>query len=153
MPLQPNDVEAARTMIRTALAGLAKEEYREVGLKVVYQRKSLSNTAQELGLTHATVYERFVQVLRFLEDSLKDNLLVRSYTDELFDEVQKAVLPDESVAQRRDEAALTPELRQWASQQFTDQDFVAGIREIQETGGFEFRDFLKELEKAAGIND
>jgi hypothetical protein len=48
-----------------------------------------------------------------------------------------------------EEMRLTPELRQWAQQQVTDEEILAGLREIREKGGLELRDFLDELERAA----
>lgn len=48
------------------------------------------------------------------------------------------------------ETLLTPELREWAVQQFSEEDFVAGFQEIRETGGLTFRDFIESLEEAAG---
>jgi hypothetical protein len=42
---------------------------------------------------------------------------------------------------------LTPECREWAIQQFTEEEIVAGLRELREQGGLELRDFLPELEK------
>ncbi len=44
---------------------------------------------------------------------------------------------------------LTPELRAWALQQFTEEEAVAGLRELRERGGPELADFLHELEQAA----
>jgi hypothetical protein len=37
----------------------------------------------------------------------------------------------------------------WALQQFSEEEIVAGLREIRETGGLEFKDFVHELERAA----
>jgi hypothetical protein len=47
----------------------------------------------------------------------------------------------------------TPEVVEWARQQYTEEDIVAGLREVRETGGRELRDFLGELEQTAGTND
>jgi hypothetical protein len=41
------------------------------------------------------------------------------------------------------------ELVNWAKGQFTEQEVAAGLREIRETGGLEFKDFVHELEEAA----
>jgi len=48
---------------------------------------------------------------------------------------------------------LPPELLEWARKTFNEEEFLAGIREIRETGGLEFEDFLKELERAAGEHE
>jgi hypothetical protein len=45
---------------------------------------------------------------------------------------------------------LTPELRQWALQLFTEEEILAGLRELREQGGLELRDFLPELEQIVG---
>lgn len=44
---------------------------------------------------------------------------------------------------------LQPELKEWARQQFSEEEFLAGLREIQTTGGSELQDFLQELEQEA----
>jgi hypothetical protein len=44
---------------------------------------------------------------------------------------------------------LTPELLEWARQQINEETIRAGLDEIRETGGFELKDFLAELERAA----
>lgn len=41
---------------------------------------------------------------------------------------------------------LTPEIRAWAAQQFNEEELCAGLREIEETGGLEFHEFVHELE-------
>jgi hypothetical protein len=50
-------------------------------------------------------------------------------------------------------AKLSPELLEWARQQFSEEEFLAGLREIEETGGLEFRDLLPELEERAGRDE
>jgi hypothetical protein len=47
---------------------------------------------------------------------------------------------------------LTPEVLTWARQRFSPQEFVAGIREVQETGGLELGDFIHKLEQEVGSN-
>jgi hypothetical protein len=44
---------------------------------------------------------------------------------------------------------LTPELLKWARQQFSEEEILAGLHEVQETGGLELRDFIHELEEEA----
>ena len=48
---------------------------------------------------------------------------------------------------------LSPELMEWARQQFSEEEFVAGLREIRETGGLELQDFIRELEQEAAPRD
>jgi hypothetical protein len=45
-------------------------------------------------------------------------------------------------------AKLSPELLEWARQLSTEEELVAGLREVRETGGLEFRDLLPELDQA-----
>src|SRR5438552_3596323 len=40
----------------------------------------------------------------------------------------------------------TPEFMEWARQLDTEEEIVAGLREIEETGGLELKDFIHELE-------
>jgi hypothetical protein len=42
---------------------------------------------------------------------------------------------------------LSPELLEWARQQFSAEEIVAGLREIRSTGGQELTDFLGEIDK------
>jgi hypothetical protein len=46
-------------------------------------------------------------------------------------------------------AQLSPQLLEWARQQFNPLEFAAGLREVQETGGLELKDFVQELEQEA----
>lgn len=50
-------------------------------------------------------------------------------------------------------AKLSPELLEWARQQVNEEEIIAGMREIEETGGLEFRDLLPELEEGTGRNE
>jgi hypothetical protein len=40
---------------------------------------------------------------------------------------------------------LTPELLEWARGLDTEEEIVAGIREVYETGGLELKDFIQEI--------
>ena len=44
---------------------------------------------------------------------------------------------------------LSPQLVEMLKQQFDEAEFVAGLNEINETGGLELKDFIKELEEEA----
>jgi len=55
--------------------------------------------------------------------------------------------PEEGPAEERERTRLTPELLEWARQQFTEEEIVAGLRELREKGGLELRDFLHGLEQ------
>ncbi len=41
----------------------------------------------------------------------------------------------------------TPEILEWARNHCSEEDILAGIREIQATGGLELKDFIHELEQ------
>jgi hypothetical protein len=47
----------------------------------------------------------------------------------------------------------TPEVLEWANGLFTDEEAIAGLREIRETGGFELRDFIHELDLPAAPDE
>jgi hypothetical protein len=47
----------------------------------------------------------------------------------------------------------TPEFMEWARQQYSEEEILAGIREIEETGGLELKDFIHELEQIVDSND
>jgi hypothetical protein len=44
---------------------------------------------------------------------------------------------------------LTPELAAWEGQAFDREAFLAGLRQVEETGGVELKDFLHELEEGS----
>jgi endogenous inhibitor of DNA gyrase (YacG/DUF329 family) len=50
-------------------------------------------------------------------------------------------------------AKLSPELLEWARRDFNEEEFLAGLREIEETGGLELKDFIQELEQEAEPGD
>lgn len=47
----------------------------------------------------------------------------------------------------------SPELMEWARANFNEEEFLAGLREVEADGGLELKDFIKELEQEAGLND
>ena len=44
---------------------------------------------------------------------------------------------------------IPQEILDWARREFDQEAFIAGLREIQETGGLELKDFIHELEANA----
>jgi hypothetical protein len=48
---------------------------------------------------------------------------------------------------------LSPELKEWVRGQLSAEEFLAGVREIEKTGGQELKDFIQELEQEAGPRD
>jgi len=49
----------------------------------------------------------------------------------------------------RRESGITPEIRARALEQFNEEEILAALKEVRETGGLELRDFIQELEEAA----
>jgi len=45
------------------------------------------------------------------------------------------------------------EILKWAEQQFTDEEILAGVREIRDHGDLELGDFIHELEQIASDDD
>jgi len=50
---------------------------------------------------------------------------------------------------QEESSKLSPEILDWARQQSSEEEIVAGLREIRQTGGVELKDFIHELEQAA----
>jgi hypothetical protein len=48
---------------------------------------------------------------------------------------------------------LTPELIEWYRQQTNVEEVLAQLRDVERTGGLELRDFIHELEEAAGPDE
>lgn len=53
------------------------------------------------------------------------------------------------MAQEPFDNPITPEIMEWARQNFDEEEFIAGLRQIRETGGWQLKDFIQELEKEA----
>jgi hypothetical protein len=47
------------------------------------------------------------------------------------------------------QAEITPELIEWVLSQTNEEEIVAGLREIEATGGLELHEFIHELEQGA----
>lgn len=45
---------------------------------------------------------------------------------------------------------LSPEMLEWARRQFSEEEYVAGIRDIRETGGVPFDEIIQRLKRGAG---
>ena len=48
---------------------------------------------------------------------------------------------------------LSPELMEWARSQINEEEIAAALREVEETGGLELKDFICELEEEAKPRD
>jgi hypothetical protein len=152
MALQPQDVEAARIKILQALATLP-EEHRELIRKVLFQGVSSGDACLQLGIPYSAASTKLERAFQYLNEAVKDDPAVRSYTDELLAKAHHGAAPNGGIAQKPKEASLTPELQKWARQQFNEEEIAAGIREIRANGGLEFQDFVDELEKAADVSE
>jgi hypothetical protein len=42
---------------------------------------------------------------------------------------------------------------EWARQQFSEEEFLAGLRDVRENGGLELKDFIQGLEQEAAPRD
>ena len=51
------------------------------------------------------------------------------------------------------EGKLPPELLEWALQQINEEEIIAGLEEIQRTGGLQLSDFIHELEQLVAAHD
>lgn len=74
--------------------------------------------------------------------------------------VNGAPLPDAGTSRHQSTSPLippseklSPELMAWVRQQSSEEEFLAGLREIQESGGLELKDFIQELEQEAAPRD
>jgi len=48
---------------------------------------------------------------------------------------------------------LSPEMLEWLREGFNEEEFLAEVREVLETGGLELKDFIHELEQEAASGD
>lgn len=48
---------------------------------------------------------------------------------------------------------VPPEVLEWARRNFSEEDALADLREVQETGGLELHEFIDELERLAGSDE
>jgi len=93
----------------------------------------------------ARVLSALSQQMTFVLEGLKD----ASARQEILSRFNANVLASLADANRPRSEALTPELREWARATFNEEEFLAGVREIQQTGGLTLEDFIEEIEKRA----
>jgi len=91
---------------------------------------------------------RHLELLKRLFNSLVTLRDTRGSTDEGLEELLAS-----DMAKSFALAALAPEVLEQARQQFSEEEIAAGIREVEETGGLELRDFIHEIKQAAGIDE
>jgi len=71
------------------------------------------------------------------------------FANRVFKQAELAIKTALKEEKKRGLGGITPEILEWARQSFNEEEFMAGIREIPKTGGLEFREFIRDLEKAA----
>jgi len=97
----------------------------------------------------ARVLSALSQQVALVLDSLED----ASARQEILSRFNATVLATLADTDRPRSEALTPELLEWANGLFTDEEVIAGMNEIRQTGGLELKDFIQELEQEAMAHD
>jgi hypothetical protein len=121
---------------------------------MVYSNEmSLKQAAKSLGLSYSTIWETHKAALETLYAALKDDPVIREYWDEVAKGQQETNSSNTNLTDDSEGVAVTSSLREWALAQFSEEEISAGLHEIRNTGGLELRDFIDELEKAAGSDE
>jgi hypothetical protein len=62
---------------------------------------------------------------------------------------EERIMPNEPPAQPHQfpQDKLPPDLLEWARQTFNEEEFLAGVREIEQTGGVKLEEFIAEIEQ------
>jgi uncharacterized protein (DUF433 family) len=109
---------------------------------------------KQLGLTDERILEHHPDL------TLDDLNSAWSYYESHREEINTAISANErarinsSVAHPATGSGyLTPELLEWARNDLSEEEIVAGLREIRSTGGLELKDFIHELEQEAAPRD
>jgi hypothetical protein len=97
-------------------------------------------------------------LLRDTDDSARSEILakisgeVRDHLDSLKAEDTREI-PDSFEEERAKVIAsrvpIDPEIIEWAMKDFDEKAYIAQIEEIKRTGGYELKDFIDEVERAA----
>ncbi len=89
----------------------------------------------------------------FASPELHDGLLMRFRLHRIWAELLKIrgdrelqELGNNGNGSNLEPTRMSPELLEWAIRQFNDEETLAGIEEIRQTGGLKFEDFIHELE-------
>jgi RNA polymerase sigma factor (sigma-70 family) len=107
---------------------------------------TLQETAQVMEISEQAAHRCWEQARLCLQDEIRVILNQREAS-----EGEDA--SEQEPGSDSQETRLTPELRQWALDQFSEEDFAAGFRDIRENGGLTFEDFVEKLEQAAGSDE
>lgn len=108
-------------------------------LAPVEKPERLQRTAQELDV----LVSRLAAILQGLGDSRAQHELLAHFGARSLDFLVKGKDQPQAIKP-------SPEVMEWARNQFTEEEIVAGLREIRATGGLELQDFIHELEQAMG---
>ncbi len=74
------------------------------------------------------------------------------------DPIDRLPISEEEKAELRQwkaekDALMTPEFLTWARAQFNEEEFLAGMREIEETGGVDFATLMRDIDQILGSNE
>ena len=100
--------------------------------------------------------EQFATLLHPLKDgAAREDLLARFRASVLNSLTQMESVSHLSEAETRPfpSVPVPPEILAWALEQHNEQEIAEGLREVRATGGLQLRDFIQELEQAAGTRD
>jgi hypothetical protein len=130
---------------RTRLDPRSAEKAEELS-QVLHELRSVRDTTENgLGGDFA---RRQLELLKQLFDSL---VALRNSGNTVDADLEKILASD--LAKSFAPAALAPEVMELAQRQVDEGEIAAGLREIEETGGLELRDFIHEIRQAAGIDE
>ena len=111
------------------------------------------NAAKRLSQELNALCEQLAASLSALDRPAREELLNRvlqrvlGSLDRIDTEAKELLPPREQPdsQQRPAPIELSPEMLEWARQQFSEEDYVAGIRDIRENGGVPFENILQRL--------
>ena len=111
---------------------------------------NLESLARQAALGDKAAAEAFFHRLREVLQLLQGDLLERAARLALFVKAQvdgtPTSAPEGEPANFQAKTKISPELREWACQQFSEEELIANLREAREKGGLELKDFIHELE-------
>lgn len=103
------------------------------------------------GCSYAKLRGRLKRVLR--GDGDASGVLKRVVAAALGSRQPKAEKSGARSSKKPHLSTAVPETIEWARAHFDEEEIVAGLREVRRTGGLELRDFVRELEEAAGPDE
>jgi hypothetical protein len=124
--------------------------------------ESLRQYGRHLAVKLDQLWENVAAALGRCEPAAQRSLLARftgtmdSFIDEMNASARKALdkgkakppMNQSNAEQVGASTKLSPELLKWAQEDISEEEVIAGLREIRQTGGLQLSDFLHELEAA-----